>query len=96
MAARMADEGHDPTWSGNWNDGRQARFEFLRPGRNLVGDLYAEHGGLYGIEIFDPTIDRRLLEYCISVPDEQYSGYGKTDRWLIRRAMRGLLRPRFD
>ena len=91
LATRMAEAGHDPTWLRKPRDGREARFAVLRPGRNIDGDLYAELGGAYGIETRDPTIDKRLLEYCISIPDEQYSRYGRTDRWLVRRAMLGFL-----
>lgn len=43
-----------------------------------------------GILLRDPTKDKRVLEFCFSLPTEQYVRGGK-DRYLIRRAMNGLL-----
>jgi asparagine synthase (glutamine-hydrolysing) len=45
---------------------------------------------LYGIDIRDPTSDRRLMELCLSIPDEQFLHNG-VERSLARRAMAGLL-----
>ena len=44
----------------------------------------------YGLEARDPTCDKRLLEFCFAIPDQQYRN-GNEDRRLIRRAMAGLL-----
>ena len=44
----------------------------------------------YGLEVRDPTQDRRVIELCLAIPNEQYQR-GGVDRWLIRRAMRGYL-----
>jgi asparagine synthase (glutamine-hydrolysing) len=44
----------------------------------------------HGIVIRDPTNDKRVIEFCISLPDEQYVRYGK-ERFLIRRAMKNIL-----
>jgi len=43
-----------------------------------------------GIELTDPMSDRRLVEYCLSVPDEVFSRNG-CPRSLIRDAMEGGL-----
>jgi asparagine synthase (glutamine-hydrolysing) len=40
----------------------------------------------WGLDWRDPTADRRLVEYCLSVPMEQYLGAGER-RWLGRRAL---------
>ncbi|MBS7538156.1 asparagine synthetase B family protein [Ancylobacter lacus] len=45
---------------------------------------------LFGIELRDPTLDRRLVELCLSIPDSQYLKDG-VPRSLIRRAMRGIV-----
>ena len=42
----------------------------------------------YGIEMRDPTQDKRIFEFCFSIPVEQYLVGGQT-RSLVRRAMRG-------
>lgn len=44
----------------------------------------------YGIQIKDPTMDLRVIEYCFSIPYDYYYRDGKT-RELIREAMKGLL-----
>ncbi|WP_428030268.1 asparagine synthetase B family protein [Ancylobacter sp.] len=45
---------------------------------------------LFGLDVRDPTGDRRLVELCLSIPDEQFAR-GGVPRSLIRRAMRGIL-----
>lgn len=46
----------------------------------------------FGIELLDPTADRRLVEYCLAIPQEQFLRGGE-QRALIRRAMSGVLPP---
>ncbi|BBE74229.1 asparagine synthetase B family protein [Oharaeibacter diazotrophicus] len=46
----------------------------------------------FGIELLDPTADRRLVEYCLAIPQEQFLRDGE-QRALIRRAMSGVLPP---
>lgn len=38
----------------------------------------------------DPTMDRRVIEFCLSLPPEQYVRNGQ-ERHFIRRAMQGIL-----
>ncbi len=45
---------------------------------------------LYGIDLRDPTSDRRLVELCLSIPDNQFLRSGVA-RSLARRVMAGLL-----
>jgi asparagine synthase (glutamine-hydrolysing) len=45
-----------------------------------------------GIDTRDPTADRRLVEYCLAVPMDQYLSNGKT-RALARRALADRLPP---
>ena len=45
---------------------------------------------LFGIDIRDPLSDRRLIELCLSIPDDQYLHKG-IYRSLARRAMAGIL-----
>src|SRR5262249_55135528 len=37
-----------------------------------------------------PPYDRRIFEFCLAIPEDQYLRNGR-DRWLIRRAMDGRL-----
>ncbi|MDB5694915.1 MAG: asparagine synthase [Sphingomonas bacterium] len=48
--------------------------------------------GGWGIDLRDPTADRRLVEFCLSVPPEQYLAGGIT-RALARRAFADRLPP---
>jgi len=55
-----------------------------------VLDIYSGLRPWFGIETRDPTSDRRVIEYCFSIPGSQYLRNGVT-RWLVRRAMEGRL-----
>lgn len=44
----------------------------------------------FGFTTVDPTADRRVLEFCLAIPPEQFLLRGE-DRSLIRRAMQGIL-----
>jgi asparagine synthase (glutamine-hydrolysing) len=47
----------------------------------------------FGIDTREPATDRRVIEYCLSIPGSQYLRGGHT-RWLLRRAMQGRLPDR--
>ena len=72
------------------SDPLKVRCLLIRPGTNIFGALWAEIGAGYNLEVRDPTSDKRLIEFCLSIPDEQYRMDGQ-DRSLIRRAMKGML-----
>lgn len=55
-----------------------------------TGDALRGWSDLYGITIRDPFSDRRLVEWCLGVPEEQFHRDG-TSRWLIRRMMTCIL-----
>lgn len=58
-----------------------------------AADLESGLRGWFGVESRDPTADLRVVDYCLSIPDTQYLRDG-TERWLVRRAMRGRLPDR--
>lgn len=43
-----------------------------------------------GVIIRDPSRDKRVIEFCLSLPSEQYVNNGE-ERHIIRRAMRGIV-----
>ena len=53
-------------------------------------NYWYNHGAEAGIEITDPTIDRRLVEFCWSLPDIIYCKYG-FEKYLIKKSMKNLL-----
>lgn len=73
---------------GESSDSRTVRIARLR--RFDVGMMAASFRSLTGIITTDPTADRRVAEYCLSVPVEYFVQDG-VPRSLIREAMKGLL-----
>ena len=70
----------------------QARIGLLHPLRSGLGSASAALGAHHGIEVRDPTSDVRLVSFALSVPDRVFiDPETRTDRWLIREAMRGRL-----
>jgi asparagine synthase (glutamine-hydrolysing) len=58
-----------------------------RPDIGAVNDAFRK---LTGVSKLDPTADRRVIEFCLSVPVEYYCENG-VPRSLIRNAMAGRL-----
>jgi asparagine synthase (glutamine-hydrolysing) len=58
--------------------------------RNQYGDYNAATSAGWGIDVRDPTADKRVFEFCASIPPEQFL-IGGQGRSLLRRAMRGRL-----
>jgi asparagine synthase (glutamine-hydrolysing) len=55
-----------------------------------TADWFGRVRANFGIDIRTPAFDRRVVEFCIGIPEDQYLNDGR-DRWLIRRAMKGRL-----
>lgn len=49
-----------------------------------------KHGLANRMALRDPTMDKRVIEFCLSVPEDQYVRDGR-GRNLIRRAMAGIM-----
>ena len=49
-------------------------------------------GAAHGIEYRYPLLDRRLLEFALGLPPEQFRR-GRWSRWLMRHALRSVLPP---
>jgi asparagine synthase (glutamine-hydrolysing) len=58
--------------------------------QNQYGDYNTAMAAGWGIDTRDPTADKRLFEFCASIPQEQFIA-GGMGRSLVRRAMRGRL-----
>jgi asparagine synthase (glutamine-hydrolysing) len=57
-----------------------------------VGFSYKGMEAMMGVECRDPTGDVRVLDYCLSIPEDQFLRDGQPRR-LMRRAMDGILPP---
>jgi len=53
---------------------------------DIISDIERGFETLYRVQLRDPTADLNLVEFCLSLPEEQYSR-GGTSRRLIRTAM---------
>ena len=73
------------------SNARTARIKILRPDSWSIGAHEAAIEGHYGLSFRAPTMDKRVMQLCFSIPDRVFSGPDRQRRWLIREAMRGLL-----
>lgn len=83
--------GVDRSMPQTWRSPRDKRCAVLQPGSAEVGDLWAEQGAAYGVQVCDPTVDPRVVEYTLSIPDRFFQPRSGLDRRVLRRAMAGLL-----
>ena len=72
---------------------RRTQLRLLQDG-HLVRDteLLAASGARHGLEYRYPLLDRRLLEFALGLPPEQFRRGGR-NRWLMRHAAQSLLPP---
>ena len=68
----------------------EAQVRFLRPRFFNPGRLYADLATRYGLATADPTHDRRIVEFCFSLPDHIYTNKDSSRR-LIRDAFKGRM-----
>ena len=87
---RARDLGFDPLYRG-FADSRAMRTQLISSqARNEGQEILQAFQALHGTEGRDPMADRRLVEWTLGVPDEQYLNTGRK-RWLIRRLMTNRL-----
>ena len=86
LRQQMRASGHDPTWARS--DTLLLRRLMLMHSMPKANQF--ELGAAHGLEIRDPTEDRRVVEFCLGTPDSQFHGNGR-DRLLLRRAFSDLL-----
>ena len=72
---------------------RRMQLRLLQDG-HLIRDTeaLAASGARHGLEYRYPLLDRRLLEFALGLPPEQFRR-GKWSRWLMRHAGQSLLPP---
>jgi asparagine synthase (glutamine-hydrolysing) len=69
--------------------GKQIRIDDLNMFCDSA-DWFAKVRAEYGIDTRAPAFDRRVVELCIGIPEDQYLRKGR-QRWLMTRAMQGRL-----
>ena len=78
-----------PFDEGAYRENKLARINDLH-GYCEMADWFTQLRAGFGVDTRTPALDRRLVEFCIGVPEDQYLHQG-CERWLIRRAMKGRL-----
>ena len=86
LRERIRASDHDPTFT-QASPALRSRFRTVGLG---AGASWHVIGAGYRMEVRDPTLDRRVIEFCWRVPDRQFCRGGER-RWLLRRALRPYL-----
>ena len=72
-------------------DSFESRKKHFKPDLfSHLGVITTKQSLAYGMSLRDPTMDKRVIEFCLSLPENQYVRNGR-NRFLIRRAMNGIL-----
>ncbi len=84
--ARAIKFGFDPAFRGarghRWSQLRM--IDHLRSAGNIIGAM----GVIHGTEARDPLVDRRVVEFALAIPTDQFRRNGR-GRWLQRRLLAG-------
>lgn len=80
----MRRKNHDPYFQPS-ADTRGMRFRIIHPGVSNIGCFWHEIGLYFQLPVLDPTADKRVMEFCLGIPDDQHLK-GGVDRRLVRRA----------
>ncbi|WP_404370195.1 asparagine synthetase B family protein [Sphingomonas sp. MMS24-J45] len=103
-ATGRSEDAQRPLVRAAWQPIDPDRFTWAQPPRNTYRDriekiLNTSIAGIrkgnlaqFGIDERDPTSDRRLIEFCLSLPADQLVKNG-VERPLFSRAMKGLIAP---
>jgi len=91
LLERMRASGHDPAFGMRAADSDVVhRFRLGLAHGGAAGTKWMETSDACGIDIRDPTLDRRMVEFCWRTPDEIFWAQG-LQRGLLRESMRELL-----
>ena len=93
LLKEMKNAGFDPSFT-SYHNPKTMQLDVIQPAKNIVGHSWHETGAAFGIEVRDPSMDLRVMEFCLSVPDRVFINNGN-DRMLIKNAMKGILPPDF-
>ncbi len=83
----MEQAGHDHTFSFNFDSLKDYLLNILQPGANLrcyVGSSLAQS---LGIELRDPTGDKRVIDYALSIPNEMVFNEKFENKQIIKKMM---------
>jgi asparagine synthase (glutamine-hydrolysing) len=84
-----AARGNMPFDAPPFRNSKMGRINSFRDSGELA-DFNAKVRAGFHLDIRTPAYDRRIFEFCLGIPEDQYLRNGR-DRWLVRRAMDGRL-----
>ncbi len=88
----MKSEGHDSTFKFYLSDSKEMMLKIIMPGFNPRCYLGAIMGNSFGVEWRDPTADKRVIEYALTIPNEAY--FNEKGEWKqILKLMMGKQLP---
>lgn len=90
LKERALDKQHDLSYRRPGADSRYTRYRALAFMSEMASELAGGFHVRYGIGMRGVPFDPRLINFCLSIPEEQCLRNGEP-RWLIRRAMAGRL-----
>lgn len=90
LLAALARDGHatDPAPARD----RRAAIRRVLTAHDMMGTMAKGDLARFGIEPRDPTSDRRLLDFCLSIPDGMFARAGQPC-WIFHRAFADRLPP---
>lgn len=91
IEGRLRASGHDPSYGGS-PDGRALRRYGMGATFGAGADMRAAIRAHWGVQIRQPLADRRLVEFCLAIPQDQYLRKGEP-RYLARRILRAAGAP---
>jgi asparagine synthase (glutamine-hydrolysing) len=74
-----------------WHSPGLQRQALLQRALALTGATWMEEAAAHNLDIRDPTCDRRVLEFGLSIPNHHFLGPDGSNRWIIRTAMQGIM-----
>lgn len=87
----MKKEGHSDSFDRKFNSHQDLSLKILMPGYNprcYFGGTFSDY---YGIEMRDPTADKRVVEYLLTIPNEMFFSEDGSNKQIIRKIMKGKL-----
>lgn len=89
MFEKMKKGGFDPYFIAN-SSLQKTRLNVINSNMSQGAGIIQEGGDYFGLNVYDPTLDIKLLEFCYAIPDNQFVRPG-FDRYMICRAMKNKL-----
>ena len=71
-------------------DPHQLRQQLIHRQTIMMDIVHSQSGGLSGRQQYDPTLDIKVIEFCLGLPNDQFARLSRK-RLLIKRAMTGRL-----